>query len=111
MTKRFRLAAHQIKDVASGRGACFASDMILVDGEPVRYMYRESPDSDIDSGWRFFAGLESQSYTDEPANFGLYDLNTVANYDPSIVPLLDAPPGSAFEKGENGTFVPVPFPH
>jgi len=29
---------------------------------------------------------------------GFYDVNTVANYDPSVVPLLNEPVGSAFAK-------------
>jgi hypothetical protein len=32
----------------------------------------------------------------------VYDVNTIANYDPEIIPFLDAPVGSAFER-ENGT--------
>jgi hypothetical protein len=74
-------------------------------------MYREEPDDEIDSGWRFFAGTESQEYLDDPDNMALYDVNTIANYDQSIVPLLDAPTGSAFERPvEAGAFVPTDFP-
>lgn len=109
--KPFRLSAEQIRPLAPGHGACFATDRITVDGEPVRYMYREAPDNDVDSGWRFLAGTEDQAYLDDPANIGLYDVNTIANYDPDIIPLLDAPEGSAFERRiEDGEFVPVEDP-
>jgi hypothetical protein len=38
----------------------------------------------------------------------MYDVNTIANYDGDIVPLLDSPPGSAFERAEDGFgFIPV----
>lgn len=84
--------------------------MILVDGQPVRYMYREAPDLVHDSGWRFFSGLESQDYADSADHFALYDVNTVANYDRSIVPYLGAPVGSAFERADDERFVAVPFP-
>ena len=30
---------------------------------------------------------------DEASNHGVYDVNTIANYDPDIIPLLDAPVG------------------
>jgi hypothetical protein len=73
-------------------------------------MYREVADHDVDSGWRFFAGTESQEFCDNPSNFELYDVNTIANYDRAIVSLLDAPSGSAFERNDQGHFVPVPFP-
>jgi hypothetical protein len=61
-------------------------------------MYRENGDTNLDSGWRFFAGDESEEYTADPANFGLYDVNTIANYDPTIVQFLDAPVGSVFRR-------------
>ena len=111
MRKPFRLSAEQIRPLAPGHGACFATDRITVDGEPVRYMYREAPDNDVDSGWRFLAGTEDQAYLDDSAKIGLYDVNTIANYDPDIIPLLDAPEGSAFERRiEHGAFVPVEDP-
>lgn len=108
MRKPFRLSAEQIRPLAPGHGACFATDRITVDGEPVRYMYREAPDNDVDSGWRFLAGTEDQAYLDDSAKIGLYDVNTLANYDPDIIPLLDAPEGSAFERSlDGGAFVPA----
>ena len=65
-------------------------------------MYREAPERDLDSGWRFMSGSETDEYMGDPANHGVYDVNTIANYDPDIVPFLDAPVGSTFER-ENGT--------
>lgn len=98
MSKQFKLPKDQIKPLAEGHGACIASDMITVDGYPVRFMYREAPDSDVDSGWRFMSGFEDDGYMDNPDNYAFYDINTIANYDPSIIPFLTAPEGSAFEK-------------
>ncbi|NUP08843.1 MAG: DUF2185 domain-containing protein [Polyangiaceae bacterium] len=108
--KHFRLLPDQIRPIAPGIGGCFASDMIPVDGEPVRYMYREPARGDWDSGWRFFSGVESQEYVDNADNVAIYDVNTIANYDPSIVQFLDEPVGTAFEKSANGEFCRVPFP-
>jgi hypothetical protein len=83
----------------------------MVDCQPVGFMYREPPDNSYDSGWRFFAGNETQDFADNPENFALYDVNTVANYDPEIMPHLTAPAYSAFER-EPGTnrFVVTAFP-
>jgi hypothetical protein len=107
--KKFFLAASDVRPLIEGMGACFATDRIMVEGCPVRFMYREEPDNKIDSGWRFLSGDESDAYMDDPANHGIYDVNTVANYDPSIIAHLDAPIGSAFEKLEGQTsFVEVP---
>jgi len=105
--KKFLLLPEQIRPLAEGYGACFATDLITVSGQLVGFMYREEPDSEMDSGWRFFSGKESPEYTEDPSHVMLYDVNTIANYDPSIVPLLDSPSGSAFERAENGQFVEV----
>jgi hypothetical protein len=104
MAKRFRLDPAQIRPLATGRGSCLASDHITVEGRPVGFMYREAPDNPTDSGWRFFSGAESQDFSDDPANFEICDVNTIANYDRSIVPLLDEAAGSAWAKNEAGDF-------
>lgn len=96
--KKFRLSAEEIKPIAVGFGGCIASDMIVTEGLPVRFMYRTAPHNPMDSGWAFLSGFESDTYMDDASNHGVYDINTIANYDPSITPFLDAPIGSAFEK-------------
>jgi len=105
MHKQFRLTADQIKPIAVGLGSCIASDRITVDGLPVGYMYREASDGGVDSGWRFFAGDETQAYTDDPSHFAIYDVNTIANYDATIIPLLSAPEGSAYGRGDAGQWL------
>jgi len=108
--KQFKIAGSDMKPLAEGRGGCFATDMITVEGRKVGYMYREKPDFAEDSGWRFFSGTESQEYLDDPANTTIYDVNTIANYDPAIIALLDSTIGSAFERrGLFKRFVAVPF--
>lgn len=96
MTKKFRLSAKEIRVLAPGHGGCFASDKITDSGERVGYMYRERPDFPNDSGWRFMSGTESQTFIDDAENTGIYDVNTIANYDPEIIPWLDSPTGSAY---------------
>lgn len=55
-------------------------------------------------GWRFTAGDESSDYMMDPDKAGIYSLNTVCNYDPDIIPLLDAPYGTAYYRDETGHF-------
>jgi hypothetical protein len=108
--KKFYLRADQIKPLVPGRGGCFAPDSITVEGSKVGFMYRQSPDNDTDSGWRFMRGDESQECMDNSDNIGFYDLNTIANYDPEIIAFLDAPVGSAFARDRGtGEFVEVDF--
>jgi hypothetical protein len=106
MAKVFKIPLSQIRPIAVGFGSCYASDHITVDGRHVGLMYREAPDNATDSGWRFLSGEETQEYTDNPANFEIYDVNTIANYDPSITEFLEAPTGSAFARNADGVFEP-----
>ncbi|HEX8666911.1 MAG TPA: DUF2185 domain-containing protein [Allosphingosinicella sp.] len=102
VTKDFRLSADQSRPLATGRGGAIASDRITVDGQPVGYMYRTAPHNQLDSGWAFLAGDETDAYMSDASNHAVYDVNTIANYDPEIIPLLDAPIGSAFIRTPSG---------
>jgi hypothetical protein len=106
--KKFRLRADEIRRLIPPLGGCLASDRITVDGRPVGYMYRDEPDYPEDSGWRFIAGDESQEYLDNPDFCAIYEVNTIANYDPTIIPYLNAPSGSDFQRDpETGKFLAV----
>lgn len=105
MSKKFKLAASDIRPIATGHGSCIATDHITVEGRRVGFMYREQPESEIDSGWRFFSGLESQEYVDDPDHLSIYDVNTIANYDESIIKHLTGSIGCAFGRAANGEFI------
>jgi hypothetical protein len=96
--KKFAIPGENIRRLIPPTGSCYATDRITVDGAKVRFMYRVAPDNELDSGWRFFAGDESQDYADDPKNWAIYDANTIANYDPDIIPYLETPAPCAFEK-------------
>lgn len=105
--KNFRLSADQIAPIAPGFGGCLATDRIVVDGARVGYMYREQTTRDLDSGWRFFSGDEDADYMSVSDHHGVYDVNTIANYDIDIVPFLNAGYGSEFERDDDGQFQSV----
>jgi hypothetical protein len=108
--KHFKLRADQIKPLATGYGGCIATDMITVHGMKVGFMYRQEPNNPQDSGWCFTTGVESQDYMDDAGNHEIYDVNTIANYDPDIIPFLGSLNGSAFERDkDSGGFVSVRF--
>ena len=98
--KLLAIQKEDIQELAVGLGTCFATDMITIGDRGVEYFYRETPGSDMDSGWRFFSGHESQDYLDDASNTAIYDVNTIANYDPRIIPLLNEPAGCQY--GWNG---------
>ena len=105
--KNFAIPGDQLVSLAQGWGGCVASDRITVDGQPVGYCYREAPINDLDSGWRFLAGDESEAYMAESSNHSIYDINTITNYDPAVISILGSPIGSAFERGSPNELVPI----
>ena len=105
----YHVKAEDVKPLLSdwkGADGCIATNRITVEGYKVGYCYREKPDGDWDSGWRFTAGDESEAYMDDPNNAGIYKLNTICNDDPDIIPLLNTPAPCAFARDENGVFQP-----
>lgn len=91
-----------IKEEIQSIGFCLVSNMITLEGKKVGYMYREEleEDAENDSGWRFLAGIETQEYVDDEANSKVYEVETIADFDPSIVPYLDFPFGTELERIE-----------
>lgn len=80
-------------------------------------MFRETPEKHQppgargDSGWRFFAGDESDAFIARAENFNIYPVQAILELDASITPHLNAPVGSAFKRtAGTDTFVKVPFP-
>ena len=77
--KNLKLKKDQIKQLIPPMGGCLATDYITVNGNCVMYMYREKQKDPMDSGWRFFSGLEDDEYMSDNSNHGIYDVNTIAN--------------------------------
>lgn len=94
--KKFRLSAEDIVPGIAPEDGCLATDRIVVDGRPVGYMYRDG------WGWVFTARDETPEYLAVPDRLNMATLNVVANYDRSIVPYLQAPPGTAFVRHGDG---------
>lgn len=107
MKKNFFRSEKQIKELLNWNGAdgCLATDKITIEGYKVGYMYREMPDNDYDSGWRFLAGMEDDIYMNNSDNIGAYKLNTICNYDELIIPYLNMPIGTVLIKTKNNEFI------
>lgn len=107
MTDKPELSPAGINDLAGEYGSCFATEMLVAQGEKVACMYRDDPRSETDSGWLFMSGHESQEYLENPANLRAYEVSTIVDCDPDIVAYLDAPYGSGFERNDEGQFVEI----
>lgn len=84
---------------------CCVSNRVLYDGEKVGYLYREAPDNDTDSGWRFMVGDETEDYLNDTANLSHVSIGTVLREDNSFIYLLDHEADIAFVRNGAGEFV------
>ena len=98
--KNLRLKPEQIEQLIEPMGECLATDHITVEGMKIGFMYRDEPEDNDDSGWRFLSGTENSTFMNNPANSGVYEVNTIANYDRAIIPYLDMPVGTELERVE-----------
>ena len=83
-------------------GLCLVSNLITLEGKKVGYMYREEieEDSENDSGWRFLAGTETEDYVEDEKNSKVFEVETIADFDPAILAYLQLPEGSELERIE-----------
>ena len=79
-------------------GGIMASKLVTEENLKPLFMYREKRTNPQDSGWRIFSGQESQDYTDNPENAGIYNPSTILKIDSSLKELLLKGVGSVFER-------------
>jgi len=80
---------------------CYVTRRILDEGAKVGYLYREAPDREDDSGWRFTANDESDDYMDDSKNIAYVSVGAVLSRDDAFIDLLDAPEDSAYAWDED----------
>ena len=78
---------------------------ILDEVHPVGFMYREEPEEELDSGWRFLSGFEDDAYMDLEDNSVIVDVDLVLVLDPLVKKYLHLPFGSELERVGN-EFIP-----
>jgi hypothetical protein len=66
----------------SEQGALFSPRVL--EGERPRWAYRTEPDNELDSGWRFFEGSESDEWLNEPGNCILQHLGHALDQFPEL---------------------------
>lgn len=99
---------HLDNRVARFLARCYVTKRILLEGASVGLLYREPPTEEPDSGWRILAGDETDTYLQNGDNTLYVPLGTLLNRDDTILPLLDAPVGAAYQRAKpDGEFVAV----
>jgi hypothetical protein len=87
------------------RGICMITRHILDEVHPVGFMYREEPEEELDSGWRFLSGLEDDDYMEQEENSVIVDVDLVLVLEPLVKKYLHLPYGSELERNGN-EFIP-----
>lgn len=106
--KKYTIKEDGLEMLVEGDKTCIVSDSISVGGAKVGLMYREHPDFEEDSGWRFFAGDESAAFIENERNLDIFELNVLANHDPAVVQYLELKKGSELERvGDSDEFTIV----
>jgi len=76
------------------------SKMCMEKNSVIRFMYREKPDRNEDSGWRMFTGLEDDDYSNDPENLKLVNVGYLLSKDPTLLTPLKKGYGAVFEREE-----------
>ena len=86
---------------------CSTTKTLVENSRKVRYMHREEPVNEYDSGWHFYCGDESDEYVDNTEeSMVICDIQSMIDIDDSIEPYLESKTGSVFARmNDNDQFV------
>jgi len=80
------------------KAALCSSRVVGPKRKEVLFAYRQEPDNDNDSGWRFLRGDESETFLADPKNCLVCPLSLVFEMDPSLEELTRSADGPAFRR-------------
>ncbi|MDL2222565.1 DUF2185 domain-containing protein [Bacteroidales bacterium OttesenSCG-928-M11] len=79
-----------------------------LENDQIGYCYRDYPETNIDSGWRFLYGDEDQEYLDNPTNNKAIYPEEMLSINPNLDAILSAPINSEFEwDDENQMYIEI----
>jgi hypothetical protein len=80
---------------------------VVNDGLPIRLARRDEPVHDVDTGWQFHCDVEDHSRDDSAL---VVAVREVVALDPSVLPILDNPPRTAFRReSPDANWSPEPY--
>jgi hypothetical protein len=74
------------------------SKLVFEGDKAIRFLYREKPDREQDSGWRLFTGQETDEYINNANNIRLCNLGWLVDFDPSLLEVFKNDLDVAFER-------------
>ena len=83
-----------MKKYVENVGSCIITKSLLNGETKLRWLFREEPLNNIDTGWIAFGDSDNNDYVNNPKNLTVVDLNTLANIEPTILNVYEMPIGT-----------------
>ena len=83
-----------MKKYVENTGSCIVTKSILNGETKFRWLFREEPLNNIDTGWMAFGDSDNDDYVNDPKNLTVVDLNTLINIEPTILNVYEMPIGT-----------------
>ena len=83
-----------MKKYVENAGSCIVTKSILNGETKFRWLFREEPLNNIDTGWMAFGDSDNDDYVNDPKNLTVMDLNTLINIEPTILNVYEMPVGT-----------------
>ncbi len=83
-----------MKKYVENAGSCIVTKSLLNGETNFRWLFREEPLDNIDTGWMAFGDSDNDDYVNDPKNLSVVDLNTLINIEPTILNVYEMPIGT-----------------
>jgi len=83
-----------MKKYVENAGSCIVTKSLLNGESNFRWLFREEPLDNIDTGWMAFGDSDNDEYVNDPKNLSVVDLNTLINIEPTILNVYEMPVGT-----------------
>ena len=83
-----------MKKYIENAGSCIVTKSLLNSETNFRWLFREEPLNNIDTGWMAFGDSDNDEYVNDPKNLTVVDLNTLINIEPTILNVYEMPIGT-----------------
>ena len=83
-----------MKKYVENAGSCIVTKSLLNSETNFRWLFREEPLNNIDTGWMAFGDSDNDEYVNDPKNLTVVDLNTLINIEPTILNVYEMPVGT-----------------
>ena len=77
-----------------GLGGCVVSKNILNGLGNVKWCIRESSRNELDNGWRFLSGIDTDDFLADSSNMAVCDWGTIVNIEPAVIEIFYMPVGT-----------------